>query len=75
MITSVRVEMLLLTAVVVDKLLQCGKLCARCDVEAAAVQLPDLVVLYVEPFGVVVVQHRQTVGTWRVERQRGQCMT
>lgn len=54
-----------LTAVVIDELLQAAELSARCDVEAAAVQLPDLVVLHVQPFGVVVVQHRQTVGTWR----------
>lgn len=52
-----------LTAVVVDQVLQAAELRARGDVEAAAVQLPDLVVLHVQPLGVVVVQHRQTVGT------------
>lgn len=52
-----------LTAVVVDQVLQAAELRARGDVEAAAVQLPDLVVLHVQPFGVVVVQHGQTVGT------------
>lgn len=53
-----------LTAVVVDELLQAAELRAWCDVETAAVQLPDLVVLYIKPFGVVVVQYRQTVGTF-----------
>lgn len=54
-----------LTAVVIDELLQGAELRAWCDVEAAAVQLPDLVVLHIQPFGVVIVQHRQTVGTWK----------
>lgn len=54
-----------LTAIVIDKMLQAAELRARCDVEAAAVQLPDLVVLHVQPFGVVIVQHGQAVGTWR----------
>lgn len=54
-----------LTAVVIDEVLQGAELRARGDVEAAAVQLPDLVVLHVQPFGVVIVQHRQTVGTCR----------
>lgn len=54
-----------LTAVVIDELLQGAELRARCDVEAAAVQLPNLVVFHIQPFGVVVVQHRQTVGTWK----------
>lgn len=53
-----------LTAIVIDQMLQGAELRARGDVEAAAVQLPDLVVLHVQPFGVVVVQHRQAVGTW-----------
>lgn len=48
----------------VDEGLQAAELCARGDVEASAVQLPDLVVLHVQPFGVVVVQDGQTVGTW-----------
>lgn len=51
----------------VDKLLQVAELRARCDVEASAVQLPDLVVLHVQPFGVVIVQNRQTVGTWKYD--------
>lgn len=54
-----------LTAVVIDEMLQAAELRARRDVEAAAVQLPDLVVLHVQPFGVVIVQHGQAVGTWR----------
>lgn len=54
-----------LTAVVIDEVLQAAELRARGDVEAAAVQLPDLVVLHVQPFGVVIVQHGQTVSTWR----------
>lgn len=48
----------------IDELLQVAELRARRDVEASAVQLPDLVVLHVQPFGVVVVQYRQAVGTW-----------
>lgn len=47
----------------IDKLLQSAKLCAGCDVKAAAVQLPDLVVFHIQPLGVVIVQHRQTIGT------------
>lgn len=47
----------------VNQLLQVAELCARCDVEASAVQLPDLVVLHIQPFGVVIVQYGQTVGT------------
>lgn len=49
----------------IDELLQVAELRARRDVEASAVQLPDLVVLHIQPFGVVVVQDRQTVGTWK----------
>lgn len=45
-----------------DELLQAAELRAGGDVEAAAVQLPDLVVFDVEAFGVVVVEHGQTVG-------------
>lgn len=51
-----------LTAVVHDQLLQTSELRARGDVEATAVQLPDLVVLHIQAFGVVIVQHRQTIG-------------
>lgn len=47
----------------IDELLQGAELCPRGDVEAPTVQLPDLVVFYGQPFNVVVVQHRQTVGT------------
>lgn len=54
-----------LTAIVIDEMLQAAELRARRDVEAATVQLPDLVVLHVQPFGVVIVQHGQAVGTWR----------
>lgn len=54
-----------LTAVVVDQLLQVVELRARRDVEAAAVQLPDLVVFHVQPLGVVVVEDGQTVGPWQ----------
>lgn len=46
-----------LTAVMIDELLQGGERCAGCDVEAPAVQLPNLVVFHVEPSGVVTVQH------------------
>lgn len=52
-----------LTAVMSDELLQRAELCAGCDVEPPTVQLPDLIVFDVQPFLVVVVQHRQTVGT------------
>ena len=55
----------LLTAVVEDQLLEAAELGAGCDVEAPAVQLADLVVLHVQPFGVVIVQHRQTVRPFR----------
>lgn len=51
-----------LTAVVEDELLQAGELSAGGDVEAAAVQLPDLVMFHIQAFGVVVVQHGQAVG-------------
>lgn len=44
---SWRPDVVELTAVVVDELLQAAELRARCDVEASAVQLPDLVVLHV----------------------------
>ena len=58
-----------LTAVVVDELLQVAELGAGRDVVAAAVQLPDLVVLHVQPLGVIVVQHRQTEGAWGRSQQ------
>lgn len=54
-----------LTAIVIDKLLQAAELCAWRDVEAAAVQLSDLVMLHIQPFGVVIVQYGQTVSTWK----------
>lgn len=57
-----------LTAIVIDQMLQAAELRARRDVEATTVQLPDLVVLHVQPFGVVIVQHGQAVGTWRKEQ-------
>lgn len=46
-----------LTAVVEDELLEAGELGAGGDVETAAIQLPDLVMLHIQAFGVVVVQH------------------
>ncbi len=58
------------TAIVIDKLLQVAELCAWCDVEASAVELPDLIVLHIQPFGVVIVQYRQTVGTCREKEQK-----
>lgn len=58
-----------LTAVVEDELLQAGELSAGGDVEAAAVQLPDLVMFHVQAFGVVVVQHRQAVGPCKDDTQ------
>lgn len=61
------------TAIVIDQLLQGAELRAWCDVEAATVQLPDFVVLHIQSFGVVVVQHGQTVGTWRDTMQENSC--
>lgn len=59
-----------LTAVVEDELLQAGELSAGGDVEAAAVQLPDLVMFHIQAFGVVVVQHRQAVGPCKDDTRR-----
>lgn len=53
-----------------DELLQAGELSAGGDVEAAAVQLPDLVMFHVQAFGVVVVQHRQAVGPCKDDTRR-----
>lgn len=58
-----------LTAVVEDELLQAGELSAGGDVEAAAVQLPDLVMFHIQAFGVVVVEHRQAVGPCKDDTQ------
>ena len=51
-----------LTAIVQHQLLQAGELSAWGDVEASTVQLPDLVMLHIQAFGVVVVHHRQAIG-------------
>lgn len=49
-----------------DQLLKVIKLRARGNVKATAVQLPDFIMLHIQPFNVVVVQDRQAVGTWKV---------
>lgn len=51
------------TGVVGHQLLQAVELGAGGDVEAATVQLADLVVLHVEPLGIVKVGHREAIGT------------
>lgn len=49
-------------------MLQAVELAAGGDVEAAAVQLADLVVLHIEALGVVKVRHREAVGTCGQDR-------
>lgn len=53
----------LLTGVIGHQLLQAVELGAGGDVEATTVQLADLVVLHVEPLGVVEVRDGEAVGT------------
>lgn len=56
------------TGVVGHQLLQAVELGAGGDVEAATVQLADLVVLHVEPLGVVEVGHGEAIGTCGQDR-------
>lgn len=61
----------LLTGVIGHQLLQAVELGAGGDVEAATVQLADLVVLHVEPLGVVKVRDGEAVGTCGQDRGAG----
>lgn len=60
-----------LTGVVGHQLLQAVELGAGRDVEAAAVQLADLVVLHVEALGVVEIRHGEAVGTCKAGPESG----
>lgn len=64
------------TGVIGHQLLQAVELGAGGDVEAAIVQLADLVVLHIEPFGVVEVGDGEAVGTCGQNRgDGGRCTT